>query len=180
MTERRVEYMRLDALVDAPRNPKRHDVATLRDSVTRFGMGELPLIDERTGRLVAGHGRAKTLRELMALDPEAPPDGVQRAEDGTWLVPVVRGWASRDDAEAEAYLLASNQLTIRGGWYEDDLLAMMRELDDLAGTGFDKATLDALEKQLGGQDATELVVFEAHTDDEMTFEHRCPKCGFEF
>jgi hypothetical protein len=106
--------MALSALTPAQRNPKKHALPALRDSIGRFGYVEPIVLDERTGRLVAGHGRAKAL-SLMKAKGGKPPAGVAE-KDGEWLVPVLRGWASRSDQEAEAYLLASNQLTVAGGW----------------------------------------------------------------
>lgn len=144
--ERRIEYLPLAEIQHAPRNPRRHDVAGIRASLDLFGLGELPLVDERTGRLVAGHGRLDRLAE-MAAGGQAPPDGVRLADSGGWLVPVIRGWASRDDQHAEAYLVASNKLTVNGGWDETELAAMLADLDSvelLGFTGFDTAELDAL------------------------------------
>jgi hypothetical protein len=77
------------------------------------------------------------------------PDGIRVAGDGRWLVPVVRGWASTDDAAAEAYLVASNRLTERGGWDDTGLAAVLTAVQDadpelLALTGFDDAALAGL------------------------------------
>lgn len=138
MADRRIEYMPLTQIQPATRNPKRHDTAGIRRSIGKFGLAEAPLLDERTGRLVAGHGRINDLAERRSLGAD-PPDGVQAGEDGEWLVPVVRGWASRSDGEAEAYLAASNQLSVTGGWADDELatmLAALAEADLLDVTGF--------------------------------------------
>lgn len=143
----RLEHLLLSALTPAQRNPKNHALPALRDSIGRFGYVEPIVLDERTGRLVAGHGRAKAL-SLMKAKGGKPLAGVAE-KDGEWLVPVMRGWASRSDQEAEAYLLASNQLTVAGGWDEGPLAELVRELADaqaLEGTGFDA---EALEKLLG-------------------------------
>lgn len=76
MTEpRRLEYVALEDLLPALRNPKAHDHDALVRSVLEFGFTAPALLDERTVRLTAGHGRVgavKTLRDLGA----APPDGV--------------------------------------------------------------------------------------------------------
>ncbi|MFI7131942.1 hypothetical protein ACIBQ1_40135 [Nonomuraea sp. NPDC050153] len=40
----------------------------------------------------------------------------------------MRGWSSRSDADAEAYLVANNRLTGRGGWKER-MLAGVRDVD---------------------------------------------------
>lgn len=148
---RRIEYLPLEDIQSAARNPKNHAETDLDKSVGRFGYTEPLLLDERTGRLVAGHGRLAALQRIRAKG-EAPPDGVQ-AEGGAWLVPVVRGWASRSDQEAEAYLLASNQLTIAGGWDDDALEAMLRELhaaDALDGVGWAPDELEKLLDDVAG------------------------------
>lgn len=127
--QRWTEYMRLGDIKGAARNPKNHAEPEIRASIGRFGMAESPLLDDRTERLVAGHGRIDQLR-AMREDGESPPDGVLIAEDGEWLVPVERGWASRSDAEAAAYLAASNHLTTLGGW---DQAGLAELLQDIAG-----------------------------------------------
>ncbi len=133
----RVALMPLGALEAAKRNPKKHtsDIST---SIGRFGYVEPIVLDERTGRIVAGHGRREALM-AMRKRGEQPPAGV--VSDGDeWRVPVLRGWASRSDAEAEAYLLASNKLTEVGGWDESELGKIIADLaaqDALDGVGFD-------------------------------------------
>lgn len=122
--------MPLDEITRAPRNPKEHDREGIAASIDRYGVAELPLLDERTGRLVAGHGRLDDLTARREAGQD-PPDGVRIRKDGTWLVPVVRGWASRSDPEAEAYLVASNQLTVNGGWDDTELGELLRDLNEL-------------------------------------------------
>lgn len=153
MSERRVEYMALDEVASAPRNPKEHDIGAIAGSVGRFGFAEPPIIDERTGRLVAGHGRIKTLKALRARPGAKPPDGVALDQAGRWLVPVVRGWASRSDADAEAYLVASNKLVELGGWDDEALTVLLGDLAKegaLDGTGYDADDVDRLLSQLQG------------------------------
>lgn len=145
--ERRIEYVPVVDLVPAARNPKLHDEANIDRSLGRFGYTEPVVIDERTERLVAGHGRVQALIRLKEQGKK-PPEGV-REDGGQWLVPVVRGWASRSDDDAEAYLLASNQLTIAGGWDNGPLAQMLMELAErdplnLQGIGFDDKQLAKL------------------------------------
>lgn len=141
--ERRIEYLPLEQLQPATRNPKRHAEPELDASLDRFGYAEPMMLDERTGRLVAGHGRLESLRRLREKGGE-PPEGV-RVEAGKWVVPVVRGWGSFDDKEAEAYLVASNQLTIAGGWDHGELAQLLRSLDGAAeGVGFSSEELSRL------------------------------------
>lgn len=157
MDARRIDYLPLDEVKPAARNPKRHDGPAINASISKFGMAETPLVDERTGRLVAGHGRIAQLAAMRDAGQE-PPDGVQVDADGRWLVPVTRGWASRSDAEAEAYLLASNKLTANGGWDDGELSELLADLSELdpdliALAGFSEDEVAAL---LAGSEVTEL------------------------
>jgi hypothetical protein len=112
---RRVDYMPLDDLQPALRNAKQHDAEGIGRSISRFGVVDLPIMDERTGRLVAGHGRREDLLARRERG-EQPPDGVTKSKDGTWMVPVLRGWSSRSDEEAHVAGAALNHLTETGGW----------------------------------------------------------------
>jgi hypothetical protein len=136
------DYVPLETVQRAPRNPKGHNSELIANSISRFGIVESPAIDERTGRLVAGHGRLDDWITRKAAG-EAPPDGIDiDPETGDWLVPVQRGWASRSDADAEAYLVISNSSSQMGGWDDEalaQLLADLRDQDEtlLDLTGFD-------------------------------------------
>lgn len=136
-TNLRVEYLPLSALKPATRNPKKHVVKTVLESMGRFGYVAPMVLDERTGRLVAGHGRLESLRRAQAKGQQ-PPQRI-RVSYGQWLVPVVRGVSFADDREAEAYLLADNQTTILGGWDDSELqeiIERLGETNQLEGTGF--------------------------------------------
>ncbi len=129
-SRRYVEYLPLSKLKAATSNPKRHQLEAIGASYDEHGFVEPVVIDERTGRLVAGHGRREQLLARKAAG-KAPPDGVE-AKGGEWLVPVGRGWASKTDAEAEAYLLSSNRLVELGGWALEELVPMLRRLEPTA------------------------------------------------
>jgi hypothetical protein len=142
---RRLELMPLGELTGADVNPKRHAQADLGKSIGRFGYVEPCVLDERTQRLVAGHGRVQALR-VAKQRGDAPPEGVED-RGGFWWVPVLRGWSSRSDAEAQSYLLASNQLTTAGGWDTEalaDLLKSLEVQDALEGTGFSPKDVEAM------------------------------------
>lgn len=143
--QRRIEYQPLKRIKGAARNPKSHDLVALAGSMDRFGYVEPIVVDERTGRLVAGHGRLAQLRALQR-DGVEPPDGVTKDANGEWTVPVIRGWRSKDDAEAEGYLLASNRITELGGWDNATLAEILGDLEsslrDVA--GFSEADLDLI------------------------------------
>lgn len=140
------EWVPIDDLPDDPRNPKAHADADIDASMDRFGYTEPVMIDERTGMLVSGHGRKARLVARRNRG-ERPPDGIEVDEQGRWTVLVARGWRSRSDAEAGAYLIAANQLTTKGGWSNDPLTDLLVELSDgpgLDGTGFTSTDLDDL------------------------------------
>lgn len=142
-----LEYVPLERLEEWPRNPKSHALDELRRSMERFGYTAPILVDDETGRIVAGHGRVDALRQLQE-EGEGPPDRV-RSEDGGWLVPVVRGVRFDSEAEAEAYLLADNRLTEVGGWDDSELAATLADLSEsengaLEGLGWEDDEVDSL------------------------------------
>lgn len=145
-TTRRIDYVPLDELRVDPRNPKGHADSDIDASIDRFGYTEPVMVDERTGLLVAGHGRRSRL--IAMRDRGAtPPAGVMVDSDGGWTVPVVRGWSSADDNEAAAYLIASNRLTEKGGWETEPLTDLLSELTagpGLHGVGFTVGDVDDL------------------------------------
>lgn len=146
------EYQAVADLVPAVRNAKDHDQAALGASVREFGFIEPVVLDERTGRLLAGHGRVEHLTELQAAGAE-PPDGVVVGEDGRWQWLVVRGIASRDDAHADAMAIALNRVGERGGWRADVLTDVLDGLfgsDLAAATGWTADELDDLIAATGG------------------------------
>lgn len=152
MANRRIEYTPLPELIDALTNAKEHDQQAIGRSLDQFGYVEPIVVDERTQRLVVGHGRVTELRDRFARG-EQPPEGIENA-GAWWLVPVVRGWASKDDAEAEAYGVAANRLIESGGWKVAPLATMLQQIEDsattlLAATGFTPDDLDDLVARAG-------------------------------
>ena len=142
----RIEHVRLSEIAKWPRNPKDHDLPSIEASIRRFGFIDPLVRDEKTGRLVAGHGRAEALDRLKKSGKDRP-SRVETAADGEWLVPVLSGVSFDSDTDAEAYLIASNRLVETGG-YDDVLLrailADLRDADALAGTGFSESQVDSL------------------------------------
>lgn len=152
--QRRIEFLPLSKVIAShhEKNPKRHDVDTINASVTRFGFVEPIAIDGRTNKIISGHGRAKTLAAMYERG-DAAPEGVECNDDGTWNIPVVVGWSSRSDYEAQAALIAMNRANERGGWDTDGLLDLLDDLetveDGLAGVGYDPAEVEDLRKHIG-------------------------------
>ncbi len=138
MADLRIEYVPLAELQRAPRNPKEHDLGAIHQSINRRGFVMPILLDERTGRIVAGHGRLETLIQKKQSG-ENPPARIQKTPSGDWAVPVIRGIQFKDDLDAEAYLVADNQTTILGGWNVPELTTLLTDLkgaDLLEGVGF--------------------------------------------
>jgi DNA modification methylase len=151
---RRIEYLPLDEIRANPANPKGHDVETISGGMSRFGYIDGVAVDERTGYLISGHGRTKTLRAMQARG-DAPPDGIHVAEDGRWLVPVQVGWASRNDVEATGALISLNRTTELGGWVDESLLELLDTLDDTTGVGFTGGEIEDLRRKLEALDEDE-------------------------
>ena len=143
---RKIEMMPVEDLVPAERNPKAHDAEVLNGSLDRFGFIDPIVRDDRTGRLVSGHGRTEgILARMKRGDP--PPEGVEVDAAGRWVVPVVTGWASANDDEAEAAGIALNRIGERGSWDEEALAGLLSNLENgpgLAGLGYDQDDLDDL------------------------------------
>ncbi len=148
---RRIEYMPLQEIKAAKKNVKAHDVGALNASFSRFGYVEAIALDERTQRLIAGHGRVATLKAMLK-DAQPPPPGV-KVEGDAWMVPVQRGWASADDDEAIGYLIASNRTPELGGWdveARDEALIKLAKAGEeaLRGTGYDAGDVDRIMTEL--------------------------------
>ncbi|WP_030372364.1 ParB N-terminal domain-containing protein [Streptomyces rimosus] len=135
---RHITYIPLADLPPDPVNPKRHEVERIIASIKDHGFIETPVVDERTGLVISGHGRRKALME-MQVRGEPTPAGLLVDDDGGWLVPVTRGWSSTSDRQAHAVLILLNRLPAAGGW-EPSALAEI--LEDLATS--DTALFDSL------------------------------------
>lgn len=123
----REHLARVDTLHPHPRNPRRGDVAAIRDSLARFGQQ----------------------RPILAL-----PDGTIVAGNHTYRAAIDAGWThiavTRSDLEArevDAYLAADNRLSDLGT-YDDSLLGALldelRSADGLRGTGYADGDVEQL------------------------------------
>lgn len=185
-----LRYVPLETLELWDRNPKLHALDRLAESIRRHGFRDPPAFDPALnggrGGVVEGNGRAQVLRS-MAEGGESPPRGIACDEDGRWLVPVLFGLDSRSQAQAEAYGVDHNALTLGGSGFgfeelvqlfdEEALQALFRETPDAAEllVSLSTADVDALLggpgfEPTGAEDQSRLDV-----KDPIT----CPECGAE-
>lgn len=177
----RIEMVPLGTLRKWERNPKAHVGETIERSIARFGFVSPIVLDERSGKIAAGHGRAEALERMKAAGQD-PPKRVEKAPDGEWLVPVVRGVAFNSDDEMAGFAVADNALAIKGGWDDAalaEVLAPLRDADLLDGIGYEPADVDNLIRRVGdaaiGEE--ELPPDEFPEPDEET-SHKCPRCSY--
>jgi ParB-like chromosome segregation protein Spo0J len=166
----KIEHWPLDRLVPYDRNARTHSseqIAQIAASIQEFGFTNPILVDGKDG-IIAGHGRLQAAREL-AMD----------------TVPVVV-LDHLTPAQKRAYVLADNKLALNAGW-DDDLLA--EEITALQLEDFELSTLgwsdsdiaDMLDPEGINEPAKEYEGSQEYGEDEFSeFEHKCPRCGFEF
>lgn len=148
----KLEYRLLTDIVKWPRNPKEHS-SELGDAFKEFGFLVPMLIDETSGRLVAGHGRLEHLQKLHDEGSE-PPQGI-KVIAGKWRVPVIRGGYFDSEEQAERFLLSDNLLQMAGGWNEGDLEEIVSEVSNLFGTESLEKVVEDLEGLGNVEDITE-------------------------
>ena len=124
-----VRRVPLSSIKPDPANARAHgerNLASIVASLERFGQAEPLVVNGRTGRLVAGHGRLLAMRQL--------------------------GWAEADvvevdlaEIDATALGIALNRTGELAEWDDAALGAILQVLqaeDALAGVGFDEAEID--------------------------------------
>ncbi len=179
MTELYVEYLPLADIEADDRNPKAHRLDLIDGSFDEFGYTEPVVLDERTGKLLAGHGRTEQLALRQATGAEAP-DGIRVEADGSWSVPVTRGVQTRDDDQAAAYLVAANRISEVGGWDNRALMTLLASIpspDLVETTGFDMLWLEAMDAKLNPSPPD---LFPILDPSQLSIEHTCPNCGYEW
>lgn len=162
-----------------PENEKAHTVQLIEASIDRWGFKSPVELDERTELLGAGHGRCEALLLRKSLGKPAPA-GVGVDEDGEWLIPIIRGWASENDEEAAAARVADNQTTIEGGFKPSSLLSTlltaMTTPTGLAGVGFTEQNVLDLKAMLSPPPSLDDLAAEHPTPPERAL---WPKLTFQ-
>ena len=156
----KIEQRAIEALIPYARNSRTHSdgqVAQIAASIREFGFTNPVLID-KDGGIIAGHGRVMAARKLGLKDVPCIALGHLTA------------------AQRKAYIIADNKLALNAGW-DEELLAV--EFADLKDAGFDL--------ELTGFAAGELVTPDfqpGSEEDQGRLDEKakavCPNCGHEF
>lgn len=137
-----VEYFPVNALVLDPRNPRQHSerqVKQIARSIQSFGFN-VPVLVDRSGKLVAGHGRVLAARLL-----------------GMSEVPVIR-LDTISDAQARGFAIADNRLNENSSWDDrllGEIFGELAALDlefSLEDTGFSVGEIDLRIEGLAGNE----------------------------
>ncbi len=148
-----IEYINLDDIIEADENPKDHDLGVLYESMKRFGFTDPIMLNEASGKLLAGHGRLQALKLFKDRGEKAPKriEVEVDIEDETiehWFIPVIKGINIENSADAQAYLIADNRITEIGGWKPMELIESLNEVieetGNLDGTGYDLEDIETI------------------------------------
>jgi len=112
LSESAAEWVSITDLKPWEQNPRNNDhaVADVASSIERFGFAS-PIIARLNGEVIAGHTRLKAAQSL----------GLDR-------VPV--RYMDLDPADAKMLALADNKIGELADWNDDDLVAILRELNE--------------------------------------------------
>src|SRR5438105_2418722 len=132
MSELRIERVAIGRLRLDPRNPRLHSERQIKQiarSIKAFGFN-VPVLADRDGNLLAGHGRVEAARRL-----------------GFREIPVIR-LEHLTPEQARAFAIADNRLAETSSWDDRLLAEVLRDLSsvelnfDLEATGFTMGEID--------------------------------------
>lgn len=134
------KMMSLEELRALPKNPKLHALGDLGSSFERWGFVVRVVVNQRTQHVVSGNGR---IEELLSLQKQQrPPQNVEVQADGAWLIPV--DVIDIPEEEELSLAIAINRLEELGGWDNDLLALILKDLPDISGTGFTAAQIQRM------------------------------------
>lgn len=164
----RLEYVPLATVTAWERNPKRHDVGAIWQSIERHGFKDPPKFEPKLnggrGGIVEGNGRSHVLEEMKRAGNN-PPRGIVAAQDD-WLMPVLFGVDADSERAAEAYGVDHNNLVLSGGDFGP--LDMGRLWDETAYAALltDLAQGETLPVSVDGEDVDALIASLASGSNE--------------
>jgi len=113
-----------------PGNPRRGDLEAIKQSLTTNGCYRPLVANRRTNEILAGNHTWLAAKELAWTE-----------------IPV--SWVDVDAETAARIVLADNRSNDLATYDEEALAALLQELPELEGTGYDRDDLDALLAELG-------------------------------
>lgn len=160
----------VDDLVDCetirphPQNPNNGDEDEVRESILTNGVYRHIYADRKTKQIVAGHTQYAVEIELQL------EDGIDRPR-----VPV--SWVDGDNPQHVLKMLSVDNAAARKAKLDKALqLDLLRDLDDLTGSGYDDDEMSALAAEMDA-------AFEPVDDDDTKLDELdakpCPKCGYD-
>ncbi len=165
----------LTALTPYPGNPRRGDVTAIAESLKVNGQFRPIIVRKETREILGGNHTFQAAKRLG------------------WETIKVTFVENITDVQAKKIVLADNRTTDLAAYHMPDLTSLLEDLstsDTLEGTGFDEYYLTNLLASLGKQGnpttetptkrETEETLGEEIDVDAWTFNHTCPKCGFEY
>lgn len=128
LLEQEYELVAIDQLQQHPDNPRRGAVDVISESIDANGFFGAVVAQRSTRRVLVGNHRLMVARER-----------------GAEVLPVL--WVDVDDDRARRILLVENRANDLAG-YDDEVLAevlrIVADTEDLAGTGFDAAVVEEI------------------------------------
>jgi len=155
-----VEKVAIASLVFDPANARKHDTKNLeaiKGSLARFGQQKVIVVD-KDNVVVAGNGTLEAAKQLGWTEIE-----IHRTKlTGT---------------DKTAFAIADNRASELAEWDHDVLKQHLDSLElenfDISFLGFENITENIeIGNIVGSKELSE--------DEFQAFEHKCPKCGFEF
>lgn len=132
-----LKYIPLSSAVLWDRNPKRHDIGALVESIWRYGFQDPPKFDGALKAFVYGNGRTLAVQAGKNDGRDLPSGIIQIVDSEDWAIPVLFGNDLASKSMAEAFAIDHNNLTLAGGdvdiydymkQYEDNVTDILRDL----------------------------------------------------
>lgn len=146
-----VENVSIETLELHPDNPRQGDIGAITTSISENGWFGTIVAQVSTRRVLAGNHRLQAAKIA-----------------GLTTIPVF--WVDCDDTQAQKILLADNRMSDLASWdepYLADMLTLLSQQGEIAGTGFDV------------QDIEDILAASGETEKPEREPLTCPKCGAE-
>ena len=156
----KTETVPIDEPTPDPANARKHgerNLAAIIDSLKAFGQ-QKPIVVDKRGIVVAGNGTLEAAKRL-----------------GWTEIAIVR--SELDPTQATAFGIADNRTAELAEWDDEVLRSLLDSMDEdlqailhISDFEFDAALNDSFQSK----------PVEEVDPESFEFDHKCPKCGFEF